>query len=68
LWITSVRPRFPPGPPAPRQTLAAHPGIVTRLATLFRSVARVVYRESGQFRRVENMGVRPLATPVRIEA
>jgi ribosomal protein S6 len=36
-----------------------------RLAALFRSVARVVYREAGQFRRVENLGVRPLAYPLR---
>ena len=34
------------------------------LAALFRSVARVVYREAGQFRRVENLGVRPLAYPI----
>jgi len=34
------------------------------LAVLFRSVARVVYRERGQFRRVENHGVRPLAFPI----
>lgn len=36
-----------------------------QLATLFRSVARIVFREQGQFRRVENLGVRPLATPIR---
>mmetsp|Transcript_19900 Transcript_19900/g.56218 ORF Transcript_19900/g.56218 Transcript_19900/m.56218 type:complete len:194 (+) Transcript_19900:121-702(+) len=31
------------------------------LANLFRGVARVVYRERGQFRTIENLGVRPLA-------
>lgn len=36
-----------------------------RLAALLRSVARVVYRESGQFRRFENLGMRPLAYPLR---
>jgi ribosomal protein S6 len=36
-----------------------------RLTELFRSVARVVYREQGQFRYMENFGVRPLATAVR---
>jgi ribosomal protein S6 len=36
-----------------------------RLAALLQSVARVVYRESGQFRRFENLGVRPLAYPLR---
>lgn len=36
-----------------------------RLAALLRSVARVVYREAGQFRRFENLGVRPLAYPLR---
>ena len=35
------------------------------LATLFRAVATVVFRESGQFRSVQNFGVRPLAYPVR---
>lgn len=36
-----------------------------RLTELFRSVARVVYREQGQFRYLENFGVRPLAWPIR---
>jgi ribosomal protein S6 len=36
-----------------------------KLAQLFRSVARVVYREHGQFRYVDNFGVRPLAYPLR---
>lgn len=36
-----------------------------RLAMLFRNLARVVYREHGQFRFVENFGVRPLAFPIR---
>lgn len=36
-----------------------------KLAALFRNVARVVFREAGQFRRLENLGVRPLAYPVR---
>jgi ribosomal protein S6 len=36
-----------------------------KLAALFRQVARVVYREQGQFRYIENFGVRPLAYPVR---
>ena len=34
------------------------------LTGMFRSVARLVYRERGNFRSVENMGVRPLATPI----
>ena len=36
-----------------------------QLSSLFRNVARIVFREQGQFRRVENLGVRPLATPIR---
>lgn len=36
-----------------------------RLAELFRGVARVVFRERGQMRHIENFGVRPLAYPVR---
>ena len=36
-----------------------------KLAALFRGLARVVYREHGQFRRVMNRGVRPLAHAVR---
>jgi ribosomal protein S6 len=36
-----------------------------RLAELFRSLARLVYREQGQFRHLENFGVRPLAFPIR---
>ena len=35
------------------------------LAGIFRSVARMVYRERGQFRRIKNLGVRPLAYPFR---
>ena len=36
-----------------------------RLSALFRGVARLVYREQGQFRYVDNFGVRPLAYPIR---
>lgn len=36
-----------------------------KLAALFRSIARVVYREHGQFRTISHLGVRPLAYPVR---
>ena len=36
-----------------------------KLAALFRGLARVVYREHGQFRRVVNRGVRPLAHAIR---
>jgi ribosomal protein S6 len=36
-----------------------------QLSALFRSVARIVFREQGQFRRVENLGVRPIAHPIR---
>jgi ribosomal protein S6 len=36
-----------------------------QLSSLFRNVARIVFREQGQFRRVENLGVRPLAYPLR---
>ena len=36
-----------------------------KLASCFRGVARVVYREHGQFRTVKNYGVRPLAFPIR---
>ena len=44
----------------------AKPGMSPeRLAELFRAVARVVYREGGGFRRVENLGVRPVAYPLR---
>jgi ribosomal protein S6 len=46
--------------------LLARPDITPeRLAVLFRSIARVVYREQGQFRTVENFGVRPLCYPIR---
>jgi len=31
---------------------------------MFRGLARLVYRERGNFRTIENMGVRPLGTPV----
>ena len=44
----------------------AKPGMTPeRLSELFRAVARVVYREGGGFRRVENLGVRPVAYPLR---
>lgn len=36
-----------------------------KLASLFRSIARVVFREHGQFRTLTNHGVRPLAFPIR---
>ncbi|KAA0153395.1 hypothetical protein FNF27_02837 [Cafeteria roenbergensis] len=36
-----------------------------KLADVFRGVARMVYRERGQFRRINNMGIRPLAYPFR---
>ena len=36
-----------------------------KLAALFRGVARLVFREQGQFRTVANFGVRPLAYPIR---
>ena len=46
--------------------LFARPDITPeRLATVFRLVARVVYREHGQFRTIQNFGVRPLAFPIR---
>lgn len=35
------------------------------LANIFKSVARVVYQEKGQFRTIENLGVRPLAWAYR---
>jgi len=36
-----------------------------KLSDMFRGVARMVYRERGQFRRINNLGVRPLAYPHR---
>ena len=36
-----------------------------KLAALMRGVARLVFREQGQFRTVDNFGVRPLAFPIR---
>lgn len=46
--------------------LLARPDITPEaLSVLFRSVARVVFREQGQFRTLDNFGVRPLAYPVR---
>jgi ribosomal protein S6 len=46
--------------------LLARPDITPeKLSELFRLVARVVYREHGQFRTIENFGVRPLAFPIR---
>jgi len=37
-----------------------------KLTNVFRSLARLVYREQGQFRYIENYGVRPLAYPIRL--
>lgn len=52
--------------PCYQLVLLARPDITPdRLTTLFRSIARVVYREQGQFRTLENLGVRPLAFPIR---
>ena len=52
--------------PCYQLVLLARPDITPeRLAVLFRAIARVVYREQGQFRTVENFGVRPLCYPVR---
>jgi ribosomal protein S6 len=36
-----------------------------KLAEIFRGVAKVVYREKGQFRTIENLGIRPLHWPIR---
>jgi len=36
-----------------------------KLSDFFRGLARLVYREGGGFRRLENLGVRPVAFPVR---
>jgi ribosomal protein S6 len=36
------------------------------LASTFRALARLVYREQGQFRTLENLGVRPLAWPIAL--
>ena len=36
-----------------------------KLANIFKGVARVVYQEKGQFRQLENLGVRPLMWPYR---
>jgi ribosomal protein S6 len=36
-----------------------------KLAKIFQVAARVVYREKGQFRTVENLGVRPLQWPIQ---
>ena len=53
--------------PCYQLVLLARPDITPeRLSVLFRAVARVVYREAGQFRTVENFGVRPLAFPIRV--
>ena len=52
--------------PSYQLVLLARPDITPdRLAVLFRSIARVIYREQGQFRTLENLGVRPLAYPIR---
>jgi ribosomal protein S6 len=52
--------------PCYQLTLLARPDTTAeKLALLFRAIARVVYREHGQFRYLENFGVRPLAFPVR---
>lgn len=37
-----------------------------QLASTFRQVARLVFREKGQFRHIENLGVRPLAYAHRL--
>ena len=36
------------------------------LANTFRALARLVYREQGQFRTLQNLGVRPLAWPIAL--
>ncbi len=52
--------------PCYQLVLLARPDITPdRLATLFRNIARVIYREQGQFRTLQNLGVRPLAYVVR---
>lgn len=52
--------------PCYEMVVLARPDVTAeRLSALFRSVARVVYREHGQFRRVVNFGVRPLAHAIR---
>jgi ribosomal protein S6 len=52
--------------PCYQLVLLARPDITPdQLSTLFRSIARVIYRENGQFRTLQNLGVRPLAYPVR---
>ena len=52
--------------PCYQLVLLARPDLTPeRLAALFRSIARVVYREQGQFRTIDNFGVRPLCYPVR---
>lgn len=70
--FVSVPTTFPPRPDHPAR-MPCYQLVVfirpdaspERLAELFRSVARVVYREQGQFRFLENFGVRPLAWPIR---
>jgi ribosomal protein S6 len=34
---------------------------------MFRKVAKIVFRERGQFRTVENLGVRPISYPYRLQ-
>ena len=52
--------------PCYRLVMLARPDVSgEKLATLCRAVARVVYREHGQFRWLRNAGVRPLAFAVR---
>ena len=60
-------PHATPGMPCYQLVLLARPDITPeRLSVLFRAIARVVYREQGQFRNVENFGVRPLSFPIRV--
>ncbi len=61
-----------PSPPSPARQpcyrilcLAIPETPAPKLAEIFRGCARVVYREKGQFRTVENLGVRPLHWPFR---
>jgi ribosomal protein S6 len=52
--------------PAYQLVLLARPDITPeKLSMVFRGIARVVYREHGQFRSIQNFGVRPLSYPIR---
>jgi len=52
--------------PCYQLVLLARPDITAeKLAVLFRGVARVVYREHGQLRNIDNFGVRPLCFAIR---